>query len=131
MPDVTVQIGGREFSVACQSGEEPFLHSAARMLDTEAQTLLAQIGRVPEARMLLMAGLMLADRTTALEESLARCEARAQAAEAAAEALRRRPPPEPERIEVPVIPPALRDTLAEIAARAESLADRIEETPRA
>ena len=50
MPDVTVQIGGREFSVACQSGEEPFLHSAARMLDTEAQTLLAQIGRVPEAR---------------------------------------------------------------------------------
>lgn len=129
MPDVTIVIGGREFAVACQSGEEPFLHSAARMLDTEAQTLLAQIGRVPEARMLLMAGLMLADRTAALEESLARAEERARAAEAEAIALYNRPAPEPERIEVPVIPPALRDTLAEIAARAESIADRIEEAP--
>lgn len=130
MPDVTVTIGGREFTVACQAGEEPFLHSAARMLDTEAQTLLAQIGRVPEARMLLMAGLMLADRTAALEESLARAEERARAAAAEAASLRARPAPEPERIEVAVIPPGLQDTLAEIAARAESLADRIEEGRR-
>lgn len=127
MPDVTIEIGGREFSVACQAGEEPFLHSAARMLDAEAQTLLAQIGRVPEARMLLMAGLMLADRTTALEESLARAEEQIRAAQAELAALRDRPAPPPERIEVPVIPRGLHDTLAEIAARAESLADRIEE----
>ena len=40
MPDVTIEIGGREFSVACQAGEEPFLHSAARMLDAEAQGAL-------------------------------------------------------------------------------------------
>ncbi len=75
MPDVTVSIGGREFTVACQEGEEPFLTTAATILDQEAASLVEAIGRMPESRMLLMAGLMLADRTAAQEE-------RARAAEA-------------------------------------------------
>ena len=61
MPEVTIRIGGRAFDVSCQEGEESYLHAAARMLDDEAQVLSDQIGRMPEARMLLMAGLMLAD----------------------------------------------------------------------
>jgi cell division protein ZapA len=120
MPDVSVTIGGREFTVACQPGEEAFLHSAAGMLDTEAATLIGQIGRLPEARMLLMAGLMLADRTIALEE-------RVQEAEAQLREFSDRPPPAPERVEVVVIPPIMVDTLAEIAARAEALAQSIED----
>jgi cell division protein ZapA len=67
MPEVVITIGGRQFEVACQVGEEQYLHSAAKMLDTEAQTLASQIGRIPEPRMLLMAGLMLADKTAAME----------------------------------------------------------------
>ena len=42
MPEVTIHIGGRSFEVACQDGEEHFLHSAAKMLDDEAQALAAQ-----------------------------------------------------------------------------------------
>ncbi|MBE3637098.1 cell division protein ZapA [Mangrovicoccus algicola] len=71
MPEVTISIGGRDFDVACQEGEQPFLETAARMLDAEAQTLAQQIGRMPELRMLLMAGLMLADKTAGLEDQLA------------------------------------------------------------
>ncbi len=56
MPQVEIMIGGRSFEVACQDGEEPFLTSAAAMLDAEAQALSSQIGRMPEGRMLLMAG---------------------------------------------------------------------------
>src|SRR6056297_1346269 len=108
MPDVTVTIGGRDFAVACQTGEEAFLRTAAQMLDEEASSLVSRIGRLPEARMLLMAGLMLADRTAAYRE-------RAQAAEARLAEIEGLPPPEPERVEVPVVPPALRDTLAEMA----------------
>ena len=63
MPDVDIVIGGRTFQVACQPGEEQFLRAAAKMLDAEAQPLVAQMGRRPESRMLLMASLMLADRT--------------------------------------------------------------------
>lgn len=70
MPEVEVEIGARIFSVACQDGEEPFLRSAAKMLDTEATVVLGQIGRMPPERMLLMAGLMLADKTAGLEDDL-------------------------------------------------------------
>jgi cell division protein ZapA len=118
MPDLDITIGGRSFQVACQPGEEPFLQAAARLLDIEAQPLVAQMGRLPEARMLLMAGLMLADRTAALEEELRAIKAHAAALEA-------RPAPPP--TEVPVIPAAVTETLAEIAARAEALAAAVEE----
>ena len=70
MPEVTITIGGRDFQVACQEGEEHFLRSAAQMLDNEASTLLNQIGRMPEARMLLMAGLLLADKAAGTDDKL-------------------------------------------------------------
>ncbi|MCE8523717.1 cell division protein ZapA [Ruegeria pomeroyi] len=127
MPEVTIHIGGRAFEVSCQEGEESFLHSAAKMLDDEAQVLSDQIGRMPEARMLLMAGLMLADKTAAVEDKIGVVEARLAEREAELEALKSAPAPAPERVEVAVIPPSVTDTLAELAARAEALADRIEE----
>jgi cell division protein ZapA len=120
MPQVEIRIGGRSFEVACQDGEEHFLHTAAAMLDAEASALSNQIGRMPEARMLLMAGLMLADKTAASDDRVREAEARL--ADYAA-----RGTPEPERIEVPVIPAEVTDTLAELAARAEALASEVEE----
>ena len=124
MPEVTISIGGREFEVACQSGEEHFLRTAAAMLDAEASVLLGQIGRMPEGRMLLMAGLMLADKTAGMEDSLRALQEQLAEAEAALAAARA----EPVKVEVPVIPPQLTETLAEIAARAEALADKVEES---
>ncbi|QBF32222.1 cell division protein ZapA [Thalassococcus sp. S3] len=127
MPEVNINIGGRSFEVACQEGEESFLQSAAKMLDDEAQVLSDQIGRMPEARMLLMAGLMLADKTAAVEDKIKEVEATLAARTAELEALKEAPAPEPERIEVPVVPDAVTDTLAELAARAEALAASVEE----
>ncbi len=127
MPEVTIHIGGRGFEVSCQEGEEAFLQTAAKMLDDEAQVLTDQIGRMPEARMLLMAGLMLADRTAGQEERVKMAEARLAEVEAELNTLRNAPSPEPERIEVAVVPPMVTDTLAEMAARAEALAAVIEE----
>jgi len=70
MPEVTIEIGGRQFEVACQDGEEHYLRSAEKLLDAEASVLQEQIGRMPEPRMLLMSALMLADKTAALQEKL-------------------------------------------------------------
>ena len=126
MPDVRIVIGGSPFDVACQEGEESYLHSAAKMLDEEAQILSDQVGRMPESRMLLMAGLMLADKTAAVEDQIN--EVRAELAEREAElAGLRNAAVEPERIEVPVVPEAVTETLAELAARAEALAAEVEE----
>ncbi|WP_114284467.1 cell division protein ZapA [Candidatus Halocynthiibacter alkanivorans] len=127
MPEIKISIGGREFEVACQGGEEHFLKSAAAMLDSEAAVLAAQIGRLPEVRMLLMAGLMLADKTAGMEDQLNEAEGKMSALEAELHALKQAPPPAPERIEVPVIPASVTDSLAEIAARAEALAATIDE----
>lgn len=127
MPEVTIHIGGRDFEVSCQEGEESFLHSAAKMLDDEARVLSDQIGRMPEARMLLMAGLMLADKTAAVEDRIREVEAQLAEREAELAQMRATPAPEPEKVEVPVVPASVTETLAELAARAEALAAEIEE----
>jgi cell division protein ZapA len=124
MPDVTIKIGGRDFQVACQSGEEHFLQAAAAMLNAEADPLVQQMGRLPEARMLLMAGLMLADKTAAVEDENRQLKLRLAEIESL-------PKPSPGNVEVPVIPPQLRETMAEMAAQAEAMAERIEEKLRA
>lgn len=127
MPEVVVTIGERNFSVACQDGEEHFLRAAARMVDAEAMSLLGQIGRMPEVRMLLMSSLLLADKTAGMEDQVRQAEARLLAMEADLAELRAAPAPAPVQIQVPVIPASVLETLAELAARAESLADRLDE----
>ena len=124
MPDISITIGTRTFDVACQEGEEHFLTTAAKMLDNEAAVLVGQMSNLTESRMLLMAGLMLADKTAGMEDKVklsdqrvAELEAQLYAAQNAA----------PQKVEVPVIPDSVTDTLAEIAARAESLAAKVEE----
>lgn len=126
MPEVRVTIGGRDFEVACQEGEEHFLHTAAKLLDEEASVLSDQVGRMPEARMLLMAGLMLADKTASVEDRAAEIQAQLDEREAELSSLRQSAA-EPEKVEVPVVPQSVTDTLAELAARAEALAAAIEE----
>jgi cell division protein ZapA len=127
MPEITIAIGGRSFEVACQEGEEHYLQSAAKMLDDEAQVLTDQVGRMPEARMLLMAGLMLADKTASFEDKVNQIQGQLNEREAELEGLRNAGAPPAERIEVPVIPATVTDTLAELAARAEALAASVEE----
>jgi len=106
--------------VSCRGGEEHFLNAAAGMLDAEATPILQQMGRLPEARMLLMTGLMLADRTAAVEDEVRTLKARLAELEG-------KPAPQAQRIEVPVVPQDVTDTLADLAARAEALAALIEE----
>lgn len=131
MPEMTITIGGRPFQVACQPGEESFLRSAAAILDAEAQPLVESLGRVPEARMLLMAGLMLADKAAAMDDEISQLRARISELET-------QPAPAPERIEVPVevpveilvevpvIPPQVEFTLSAFAGEAELIASRLE-----
>ena len=71
MPQVSVIVNGRSYMVACDEGEEAHLADLARYLDKHVQDLAVSIGQVGETRLLLMAGLLLADE---LSEMLARIE---------------------------------------------------------
>lgn len=126
MPEVRVSIGGRTFDVSCQEGEEHYLRTAAKLLDDEAQVLSQQVGRMPEARMLLMAGLMLADKTASIEDRVAEVQAQLDEKDSEIASLKTAQA-EPEKVEVPVVPQSVTDTLAELAARAEALAASVEE----
>ena len=127
MPEVEIEIGGRSYTVACQDGEETYLRAAAKMLDTEATVVLGQIGRMPSDRMLLMAGLMLADKTASMEDRVNEVQGALAERDSQLEQLRSTPAPEPERVEVPVVPQSVTEAMAELAARAEAIAAQIED----
>ena len=126
MPEVEVEIGGRRFTVACQPGEEDYLITAASVLDTEASAIGEQIGRLSESRMLLMAGLMLADKTNNFKDnaskkeqdlSVAMAEISKLKAELAASAIT--------GSETELMSADFTKTLEDIAQKAEQLADQI------
>ena len=62
MPEVAINIGDKKFTVTCQPGEESALEAAASLLNDEASFLVSEIGQLSEQKMLLMSGLMLADK---------------------------------------------------------------------
>ena len=97
------------------------------MLDREAQVLKTQSGRLTAERMLLMAGLLLADKSVAVEDQLASKEAEIMRLKNQIGSLKALAEQEPKRVEVPVVPESVKENLAELAARAESVADRLEE----
>ena len=127
MPEVTIKIGQRPYTVNCPAGEEPQLQKAREALDAEASSLLAQVGRVPEAQMLLMSGLMLADRTLALQDQLRQAQEALEQAQRSAHEIAPKIKTVIKEVEVPVVPPALLESLAELSARAEAAADDLEE----
>ncbi|MGH1369263.1 MAG: cell division protein ZapA [Maritimibacter sp.] len=120
MPDIKITVGNREFDVACQEGEEHFLKSAAAMLNVEAEVMVQSIRHLTESRMLLMAGLMLADKTAGLDDDLKIAEGKIAALEAEVSNLRA------QASEGTSIG-AMTDTLSAMAAQAEAIAAQVEE----
>ena len=74
MPEVAINIGDKKFTVTCQPGEESALEAAASLLNDEASFLVSEIGQLSEQKLLLMSGLMLADKMTSQSEKLAKAE---------------------------------------------------------
>jgi cell division protein ZapA len=74
MPDINLNIGGRSFAVACPEGEEASLEAAAQILSADARTLVGQSKNLSESQMLLISGLMSADRAISIQEDLKKAE---------------------------------------------------------
>lgn len=74
MAELTVDVGGRSYRLGCGEGEEEHLQGLAGMLDSEAQILKRQFGQMPEGRLLLMVGLIVADRLSDAMRKLERTE---------------------------------------------------------
>ena len=67
MTELEISIGGRTFSVACDNEEQEKVKEAAALISEEADSIQNQLGRLPEAKMLLLSALMIADRLVEVE----------------------------------------------------------------
>lgn len=61
MGQVSVDIGGRSYSLSCRDGDEAHLKELANDIADKAEGLTQSLGSMTEARLLLMAALMVAD----------------------------------------------------------------------
>ncbi len=71
MGQVVVEVNGRPYTMNCSDGEEEHLMELAQLLDSEVTSIKGGVGQVGDIRLLLMAGLVVADR---LSEALRKIE---------------------------------------------------------
>jgi cell division protein ZapA len=62
MAHVIVEVNGRPYTMQCPDGEEDHLRELARLLDSEVARIRQSVGSVGDIRLLVMSGLMVADR---------------------------------------------------------------------
>ncbi len=61
MGQVTIDINGRGYRIACADGEEPHLEELGRYVNEKVSQLVAQAGQIGDTRLLVMASLVIAD----------------------------------------------------------------------
>ena len=69
MAALTVKIGGRSYPLACRDGEEAHLTALAQHLQDKADELGTTLGTLSEPRLLLMAGILVADELFELRKA--------------------------------------------------------------
>lgn len=139
MAQVTLRINGYSYLVGCEDGQESHLEAMGAALQGRIDRARA-LGQQGEARMLLLAALLLADDLHDKEAALAEAQALARNASARAEAglaeahsaraaLAEMSTAQPERsgeAALPAIDPEFSATVRRLADRAEEIADALE-----
>jgi len=72
---VNVTINGRQFRMACEDGQEGHLQQLAKELDDRIVALRGQFGEIGDARLTVMAALMVGDELAEAVKKLKRLEA--------------------------------------------------------
>ena len=62
MANVVVTVADRPYTMQCPDGEEDHLRELASLLDTEISRIKQSVGSIGDIRLLVMSGLMVADR---------------------------------------------------------------------
>jgi cell division protein ZapA len=115
MAQVTIRINGYAYTVGCQDGEEQHLAAMAAEVERRIESIKNAAGQSGEARMLVMAALLMADDLYEMEAALKQAQKQADAAaKAAAQAAQTAGDPKLER------------RLSRLAKRAEEIAAGLE-----
>ncbi len=115
MPQVTVDIGGRPYRLACNPGEEAHLEGLAKTVEGKIGEMRGAFREIDDQRIVVMAALSLADE-------LFEARRKAEAGAATADNLSRETA---SRVEAQARIEALEAAIAESAARVEALTDNL------
>ncbi|HVC62671.1 MAG TPA: cell division protein ZapA [Acetobacteraceae bacterium] len=70
MAQVTLRINGYAYTIGCRDGEEQHLTAMGREVDQRIESVKSSAGQSGEARMLVMASLLMADELHELRQTL-------------------------------------------------------------
>ncbi|MDQ0457040.1 cell division protein ZapA [Rhizobium paknamense] len=87
MAQVTVNIDGKAYRMACEEGQQEHLIDLATQFDRYVGHLKAQFGEIGDLRLTVMAGIMVMDELSELRRRLAELEASHSGVEAREETL--------------------------------------------
>ena len=68
MAEVDITINGRSYRISCKDGEEERIRSLSSLINNQVQKLSEKIGQLGEARMILLASLVLLDKSDEVEK---------------------------------------------------------------
>jgi len=126
MPDINLNIGGRSFAVACPEGEEASLEAAAQILSADARNLVEQSKTLSESQMLLISGLMSADRAISIQEDLKKAEVEINNLKLKIEEGSMEKSIDDDKLSSSNLTTELYERLSKLSLKAESLADSLE-----
>ena len=72
MAEVDITINGRSYRISCKDGEEERIKSLSSLINNQVQRLSEKIGQLGEARMILLASLVLLDKSDEVEKEAER-----------------------------------------------------------
>lgn len=75
MPSLDIDIGGRNYKIACEEGQETHLETLARGIDGHVKALKAKFGEIGDTRLTIMAALVVADQLSDMRGRVSQLEA--------------------------------------------------------
>jgi cell division protein ZapA len=70
MGQVSVPVNGRSYAITCEDGEETRIRRLAQYVDAKVAEFVGSVGQVGEARLLLLAALVIADEFSDANDAL-------------------------------------------------------------
>jgi len=110
MPELNVTINGRNYAIACEEGQEEHTNRLADYVRVRVEELVESVGQIGDARLLLMASLLVSDELSDAYAEIAAAETDELATNNSGEAA----------------PDAFAETVENLAERAEAIAERLE-----
>jgi len=70
MGEVVVKVNGRDFALSCADGQEPRIRRLAQYVDGKIGEFAKNLGQIGEARLILLAALVIADELSDANDAL-------------------------------------------------------------